>query len=161
MECLFEKEKVLIGSFPGPDEERFSTNSVYINVKVVEVQREAETIDHEKVDKYTKLSISGLVSGTRLHEHSRGQVSDTVALVTDFANGFNAEKLQTLLKIWDEYHLNDLQAGCSHQDSDAYDTMDERLEKIPPCPETGYKYGHSWLLKKLPEDIVEQLTELF
>lgn len=37
-------------------------------------------------------------------------VSNTV-----YTEGWNRAKAKKLLKIWDEWHLNDMQAGCEHQ----------------------------------------------
>lgn len=44
---------------------------------------------------------------------------------------------------WERWHLNDMRSHCVHQDaSQPWDT-------VPPCPETGYRCGSSWLVEPL------------
>ena len=73
-------------------------------------------------------------------------------------------KLALLLAIWKEYHLNDMQAACSHMavyckhttpDLDAATGFDVST----PCPICGYKHGHSWNFLHIPNDIIAFLRD--
>lgn len=66
---------------------------------------------------------------------------------------FTAEDIAELIRIG-AYHLNDMQAACDHQTVQG--SGRDALDNTPPCPVTGYKYGHAWLVKPLPDDITPE-----
>lgn len=47
-----------------------------------------------------------------------------------------------LRRVWARWHLNDMRAGCTHQGGPSR-VIGE------PCPFTGYRYGHAWLVDPL------------
>lgn len=54
------------------------------------------------------------------------------------------------------WHLNDMHAGCEHQEALKWDN-----EKLGvPCPTCGYKYGTAWLKRELPAEIVKLAAEV-
>ena len=71
-----------------------------------------------------------------------------------------------LCRMWDRWHLNDMRAGCPHQESryrrdpaerptyanDYTGTTGDTLSG--PCSECGYRYGTAWLSEELPADVV-------
>lgn len=79
-----------------------------------------------------------------------------------------------LLRIWDKYHLNDMQANCEHQkeESSVYRaTMDEyytlvdgeekqSLIKKNTCKVCGHIWGSSWNYLGLPNNFSEHLNSL-
>lgn len=105
----------------------------------------------------TRLSFTGDVYGTGVHgAHSVGQVIDDVRKVS-----------VTLADLWERWHLNDMKAGCEHQEAwfrespslrpswkNEYKGMDV------PCPECGYKYGTEWKTEPVPEDVLRQIHDL-
>lgn len=92
-----------------------------------------------------------------------------------FAPYWNMEMFEHLLKIWERWHLNDLNAGCIHQRELMPQIKQERGKKffyaenlykiweLPEffeCPECGYKYGTAWLFEEVPHDVIEWLFNL-
>lgn len=73
-----------------------------------------------------------------------------------------------LVAIWDRWHLNDMKAGCEHQEAryrvDPSERPDYRNDYkgstgdtlSGPCAECGYRYGSAWLFEELPVDILDQ-----
>ena len=71
-----------------------------------------------------------------------------------------------IYKIWSEYHLNDLNAGTKKQTAlltdtqrraDHYREACKHLESIGLLEDRGYKYGHGWLCKEIPAEIVAEI----
>lgn len=83
------------------------------------------------------------------------------------------EDFKRLLKIWNEYHLNDLQAGTKKQIDalmekdpsllkvDNYYEACEYLKEIGLFEDRGIKYGHVWLCKKISDEVIAQLKHIF
>jgi hypothetical protein len=77
-----------------------------------------------------------------------------------------------LLSIWRKWHLNDMQSGTPEQMSaikgiDGYDKQVQHLKKInlyevphPTKPGETYKYGTSWLTKRLPTNLIKTIKKL-
>lgn len=75
-----------------------------------------------------------------------------------------------LVAIWDRWHLNDMKAGCPHQESLFHESPADRptcandyrgasgIELSPnpnsACPDCGYKYGSAWNFEPLPESFL-------
>lgn len=120
----------------------------------LEVRRGAfKTTDHREISQLTELSISGGV-WNRAHTDfiECGQIRDALDNMVSYAPGWSPPKIMRLRAIWDEWHLNGLNASCSHQ------TAGNNSE---PCPVTGYKWGSAWLSRELPASIITELTEMF
>ena len=74
-----------------------------------------------------------------------------------------------IFEIWNEYHLNNLQAGTKAQRkclNDAartmhyaknYDIACNYLERNELLVDNGYKYGSGWLCKPIPTHIIEEI----
>ena len=71
-----------------------------------------------------------------------------------------------IYNIWREYHLNDLQAGTKKQTAlltdtqrraDHYDNACETLKYLGLFEDRGFKYGHGWLCKEIPAEIVAEI----
>jgi hypothetical protein len=50
------------------------------------------------------------------------------------------------------WHLNDMHAGCEHQDARG-ETYDSHPGAV--CPECGWKLGHGWHHRPLPPEVIE------
>lgn len=77
-----------------------------------------------------------------------------------------------LVALWDRWHLNDMLAGCEHQEAQFRASPADRPTSyngyrgvtgitLSPsegsaCPECGYKYGSAWNYEQLPDDFLEQ-----
>lgn len=139
---------------------------VTVEIALRPAQRVApyETITHEPLpDDALELSIVGTVypKGWRpgWSESGGGQCIDTARTVLP-SKQWSAEDLSRLVAIWEAWHLNGLQAGCAHQsvvmESGPYGPRPS-LELTQPCPVTGYRYGHAWLFKALPADVLDDV----
>lgn len=105
----------------------------------------------------TRLSLTGTVTNHDILTNS-GQITEKVRQV-------NPE----LADLWDRWHLNDLQPGCSHQ---------EHAMRLDPsirptwinkyrgstglvlgscCPECGYRYGTAWNCESVPESVLDRI----
>jgi hypothetical protein len=80
------------------------------------------------------------------------------------------EAMQNVFKriyeIWDEYHLNELQSGTKRQTAalsdglhraDHYTEACEYLDSIGLLVDNGFEYGHGWLCKEIPDEIVNEI----
>lgn len=91
------------------------------------------------------------------------------------APGWNINMLRRFFAIWQEWHLNDMQAGSPAQMAylkanpvtavyleNYYEKASEALAAagLNPDPETGYKYGSAWLAVEVPADALEFLRSL-
>lgn len=71
-------------------------------------------------------------------------------------------------RLWADHHLNDTHAECDHMTPEmlskhADETGTEwqtRMLSTVRCPETGYKWGHAWLARSVPEDVLERVATL-
>lgn len=104
---------------------------------------------------------------------SSGQVPHEWRVITKPAT----EHLELIEQAWAEHHLNDLNAACDHMTEEDLNPTAERLaeySKANPrvaaynlkqyylldtvtCAETGFKYGHAWLTKRLPADLLAKI----
>lgn len=163
-EEVFRREDVFVGRVPGESYGYKRPLRVTVSVRLESEDRrdEYETVTHEKVSKPLTFAITTAVwipSGKDWV--SGGATVEPLRELTEFAAGFNAEKAQALADL-DRYHLNGLRAGCVHQ-TPVYEEKPYRrvdLDATLPCPETGYRYGHAWLVEVLPDDFQETLTAL-
>lgn len=128
---------------------------VYVDVTIAHMQgRHHETTEHDAVDDYFSISICGSTvtadSRRRGDIDGGGQNIDTVAMVPGIGK---------LVDVWKEYHLTDMTAGCAHQTPvyapDTYGRSVPSLDLTAPCPVTGYRYGHAWLVRDLPASAVQ------
>lgn len=126
---------------------------VVLTITLYRREHGAMTIDHQPIKTgYYALAISGIAKG-----FGAGQI---ISMLDEVVDGpLSRDELDKLREVWEEWHLNDMQAACTHQAPVGKDAG-ERLDKTPPCPETGYKYGHAWLVKPLPAEIETYVREL-
>lgn len=136
--------------------------TVDVRIETESSDREAETTDHRKVRGVETFALSwGIWYGP--HMVSGGQSDPSEFKVKEFANGMTAEKLAALVALHERYHLNTLKAGCIHQTSKPptkrgpYGHAVIDLDAVPACPQTGYKYGHAWLVEELPAGFMAAL----
>lgn len=139
--------------------------TVYVTLELRDENRERMTVDHKAISGYRVLSITGHAQ-YRPHQDSVycGQIQDTIRqTLANFRRLYiPKEKILQILDIWDKWHLNDMQAGCTHMERPKkgleWDTKEwERLSS--QCPK-GYEYGTAWLVRELPQDIVDTVNKL-
>jgi len=142
-----------------------------------------ERVTTGRTPEYTELSICGDIWNAR---HTDiiccGQCLDTIAEYRDQLS--NKETFDELYDLWKHYHLNGLHAGTTEQEAvvdewkkagNAYDyvAVCEMLKErgLYEMDYTGlsigrryenepYRYGQAWLVRELPEEIIEQVKKL-
>lgn len=71
-----------------------------------------------------------------------------------------------IYEVWREYHLNDCQSGTKKQTAlltkelhraDHYREACKYLESIGLFEDRGFKYGHGWLCKEIPAEVVAEI----
>jgi hypothetical protein len=148
-----------------------------INTRLVDTSTPMETIEHDDCFGINRLSITGEVKERRLNgrwvDAGGGQCIGALKLVDAFAkpgergttpSGWDAGKRDRLVDLWENWHLNDMIAGCAHQEV-VYEENDwgrkvPSIELTKPCPITGYKYGSKWLVKPMTPDIYREIEAL-
>lgn len=123
-----------------------------------------ETIEHEQVVAPLDFSIVTAAWSPGMKDWVVGgagvdRLRELTSVNTSY---FTQEQIDGLIAL-DEWHLNGLTAGCAHQEVVWEDSEYGRrpsLSETPACPITGYRYGHSWLVRPLPKGFVSNLLAL-
>ena len=124
----------------------------------------------EIVGDKTKFSASGNIwNSTKTDIYMGGQCID------DIYNQFkreieNRKTYESIMTLWEKWHLNDLKAGCIHQRAEKWEDvlLDESKPKTQDnmaswtypkdnpkglltkkCKKCGYKYGSAWLYEPI------------
>lgn len=86
-----------------------------------------------------------------------GQCFGNPDVLDTVKNGKLCEKDKVIylevFRLWKNYHLNDMHAGCEHQKEGT------PIGEI--CPICGYRYGSAWLYREIPEKDLEAIKHLF
>lgn len=86
-----------------------------------------------------------------------GQCLDDPEVLDVVKNGKLCEKDKAtyleILRLWKDYHLNGMNAGCEHQK--------EGTPVGEVCSVCGYRYGSAWLYREIPEKDLEAIKRLF
>lgn len=149
---------------------------VTADVKLSRMRGVFPTVDHHRVTNPDVLSITFTVGPRRAGSHWQekvvhaGQVpladrnilgkADDSKRLPGERQGFHlADRINDL---WENWHLNHMQAGCSHQPALPFrsDHPDLYSRSVPECKVTGYRYGAQWLVKPLDPkayDLIELL----
>lgn len=131
--------------------------TVEVRMEIQTRQREYETVEHAKIARPLEFSLTTAVWNTANTDYEAGgaTVQPLRELVT-LARGFVQPGITALIGL-NKWHLSAMTAACAHQvvppmpDTVKYpESSWWALKNTPPCPETGYKYGHTWLVRPLP-----------
>jgi len=150
----FKIESRLVGYLEGGDR-------VYVDVTYVNEDWEATTVEHEKVSRIGKLSITGEVydEGKYREPHSAGQIHSELLSIVRPPKGRTLQDIQELYGLWQRWHLNDLRAACAHMPENAHKLWLDKQDVI--CEEgTGYKYGTSWLYEAVPDSVLKRIRQI-
>ncbi|MEK5060970.1 MULTISPECIES: hypothetical protein [unclassified Paenibacillus] len=143
------QSRINVGTYEG---KRLSVEAV---IKLKTSSRETTT--HKHIKEYYTLSITGSYNG------GGGQCIDALKKLDSVE--IPEQDLKDLIEIWERYHLNDLTARCEHHtpipvrhDDPEYDHYVWLSGK--QCP-NGYRYGSSWLITELPQEVIDRVEEIF
>ena len=120
--------------------------------EILYIGQEKETVEHKKITSYNTLSICA---------ESRDFAGQTLDIIKELF-GSNP-RIKKILKIWDEWHLNDMQPNCIHQKAlncNNGDFTKQAAVETKKCP-LGYDYGSKWLVKELPDKVKDDIIKLF
>ena len=145
------------------------TNRVTIEAELKQIKNLSFTTDTEPIKEYYTFSASANIwQGNNRDIDAGGQMVDEAA--SYFPENEIAQRLK---EIWEKYHLNDLNAGTEKQSNclDEYKKVNPEwryeytaactiLEEVDLLEDSGYKYGSKWLVRPIPETIVEEIKEL-
>lgn len=131
-----------------------------------------------------KLSITG-VEGPMRNGDAKGSCGQIIMHdweIVNYAPGWDASKVAKLRQVWEDWHLNDMQAGTPEQTealkpfyttrkypendyAHACEYLKERGLYEVPDPRQGkegetYRYGMAWLRVEVPADVLEFLKGL-
>ena len=78
---------------------------------------------------------------------------------------------EELYRLWKLYHLNDMHAGTVAQEEalekagltnygNEYEKCCDYLKSINLYDDNGYKFGHGWLKRDIPEEDLKRIKEL-
>jgi hypothetical protein len=149
MEKTVYHKKVCIGK------DKIDNSNVYLVLEIKEhTGIEKETIYHKKIMKYKTLSLSGY------SKDCFGQIRNSIIGVVNLK--CDESIIKEIICIWNEYHLNDLHAGCIHQkEFNCNINFEEQAKKETlKCP-LHYNYGSKWLVKLVPQRIFDRIMILF
>lgn len=130
---------------------------VSITLEMEKKNQKKKTIEHTEVDSYYALSMTG-----DIRNGGGAQINDILRKGLD-EYAIPKENFHRIIEIWDNYHMNDFQPGCEHQISiptNIANWSELAAKQTKLCP-NGYKYGSGWLLKELPNGLVEEVLALF
>jgi hypothetical protein len=132
---------------------------VYVEIRLSEHKpgKPVRFTDLTEGDLIHELGISGFVIGKGYrHAHGAGQVVSDVRQVTEFAKGWTAEDVKSLLAIWKEWHLNQMNEASDEQRAAGitYTSNPDHVDS------NGYKIGSAWLARQIPGDVLEEVHRL-
>jgi hypothetical protein len=120
-----------------------------VTVRIEDSPGPRVTVNHEVIPGVTRVSISGGIwNRPRTDFTACGQIRGELDNLVSYAPGWNHGKVRALQDIWAAWHLNDMSAACAHQIAGE------------ECPD-GYKWGSAWLVREVPDDVIQALTSLF
>lgn len=131
-----------------------------------ESARDWETL--EPVENVIELSICGSI-----WNHIGSDIYSGGQNIAECVGFFPTKENRRIRQIWREYHLNDMNAGTKAQ-TEFLDTVKKEtgwkydysvacnMLKIAGLYEDrGYKYGHGWLYRPIPVEVIEEIKSLF
>jgi len=155
---------VYIGKVPGEPYGYKRNLRVTVDVRMERLNRRPayETTTHEMVTEPLDFAITtGVWQPSGRDIVSGGATVEPLHELTSLAPGVTPEMVAELIDMA-AWHLNAMQAGCVHQEpryrkNPRYGNTEIDLDNTPACPETGYRYGHAWLVHELPEGFEERV----
>lgn len=141
-------------------------NEVTLELNIKTKTRETRTIDLVPIQEYRVLTMSGSVwNHLKTDIYQGGQCLDYILELFP-----KNKRLQRIVEIWKEWHLNDMNAGTRKQKQFLdinlqgkydYSKAVALLKKHSLLIDREYEYGCGWLVKPLPIQISMEALRLF
>lgn len=149
------RNRIFLGTNPGEDYGYKRPVKVYVNVELraedaMNALRVRETTDHMATILEPELSITFDIVNSHGTDLGGGAMGEDGLKVASRKASSRVFKVLHQLIPW---HLNGMRAGCAHQTvvwEDGPYGRRPSLDDTPTCPQTGYRYGHAWLVEPLP-----------
>ena len=136
----------------------FNTITVEIEL-ATQLCKDWETLEERRMYVFTAMA------------HCKGRWGQCLDFIHENAEKFimpdeKKDLYSRIYKVWKEYHLNDLQSGTKKQTealteelhrADHYREACKYLESVGLFEDRSYKYGHGWLCKEIPAEIVAEI----
>lgn len=140
---------------------------IEVNIRNTKEARDWDTL--EELHNVPNISLSGGVWNARKTDIVSG--GQMLGEVYRYVAADKKERYKEMVKIWRQYHLNDTNSGTKRQtealeaadlkgDNYNYEKAVEHLKLIGLYEDRGYIYGHGWLYKPVPAEVVTRLKEL-
>lgn len=146
-----------------------------VEIKIELRQKEKGiSIDLEPIKGHLELGISGGIWNFKNTDYLcvgqiqgdlRSRLEDKALVFHD--ESLTEEKLKRLLDIWDRWHLNTLNAGTREQNQKVKERLTEENYTYPGAcivlknsdlyEDRGCRYGSTWLVELLPEEVIEEI----
>lgn len=142
-------------------------NEVTIEIEVKHKTNLRINTQLESINDYYTLSICG-----NIWNKNHSDIVSGGQNLEEIAKLFRAnKKVQSIVKIWREWHLNDLEDGSDAQSKavEYWESTGNKYDYRAACAflkemeiyvDRGYTYGSKRLVKPLPESVIEELKEL-
>ena len=147
-----------------------ANNEVTINISLQVKNR--QVIDYDTLQPIVNapvFSVSGDIWDSRKTDiECGGQCIDTIMELIP-----NNPKIKRIHDLWEQYHLNDMQADTKKQveaiaawrketntQGFAYTEESEYLKSINLFEDNGIKWGHQWLYMPIPAEILAEIELL-
>ena len=144
-----------------------TNGTIVFTIELKEMQNGINFETLENIDNYYSLSICGTPRKNGCSCQRIEEISKKINVIKKS----ELKKFLTILNIWKQYHLNDLQAGTKTQ-TEALKTANikewainykkccDYLENINLLNDKGYKFGTGWLVKEIPTEIIDYIKAL-
>ncbi len=164
MNKVIAKKEISLGKIAYNGKSKNCPVTVSLELRAVENAIHWETGD--KVNGI-ELSICGNIwNHIKTDCYSCGQNLDTIAQY------IKTPKFKRIRQIWEQYHLNDMNAGTKKQaeaiekwkaegNKYEYSQVCEYLKSIGLYEDGFYKYGHAWLFRPIPDEVIAEVKQLF
>lgn len=167
-----EGYRVVLDVYYGPDREGNA-----------ERQPVVQSVEHEEIPYPLVLTITGELCDLSKRRSSPdfivgiGQIHGEVRKIVQPDGSLTVDDAKRLADLWERWHLNTMRAACAHMDlSQVPDDVPENLPYAErqaggvdrytwirtnlPCPVSDYKYGSAWLAENVPDEVVEEISNL-
>jgi hypothetical protein len=157
---VMNADRIPVGRIPGQLYNTRRHLPVSIDIRVERLERRAlyETIHHEQAERPLNFHILATVWRPDGHDaldvRPATEVLATTARYGQPAGGLTRDGLRELAEFVGRWNLNDMQAGCAHQET----KMRGHYLTADACPHTGYRYGQAWLVEPLPSGFMATLS---